>query len=249
MESCEFGSQLEMGISDLAYMLNSQLSGYQRSTRDDIASMESSLRLKIRSYCSDLAADVHRLRSESTHTTNALQAAIGDIERSIRSSVDRLQRQNNLIVTGVPHAKRESLMRYFHAWCDTLGYTKCDVPLATLKRLPRRAGRSGSSAIILSFALNSQRNEFFSRYLRTCTLSLRSIGFLSYKRIYVNEDLGPSERKLRMRALRMKRNGDLHSVSTRQGFVYIKLTSSHNGIAVTSNDMLDQLLKNKLSFP
>lgn len=236
-----------MEINDLADLLHSRISEYQRCTRGDIAHMESSLGLQIRSFYSDLTTDVHRLRNENSRTTDALKAAIDDIERSIRNSVERLNRQNNLVLTGVPYVRGECLMSYYYAWCDTLGYTRCCVPLTTIKRLSRRNARS--SVIRLSFALRSQRNDFFSRYLRTCTLSLKSIGFPSDKRIYVNEDLGPNDRKLRTRALKLRRNGNIHSVFTRKGVVYVRPTPTHCGIAVTSSDTLDRYSKNRSPFP
>lgn len=207
-------------------------------------SMATVLRLKMGSFISDITANISELRGESAKASKALEAAIENIANITRKSLDRLHRQHNLVVTGVPYLSEEKLGTYFHDWCRALGYShEGYTPVVSAQRISkRRISVNRSSAIILRFAIRSQRDDFFSRYLRTCNLSLRSIGFSSSERIFVNEDLGPEERKLRATAIGLKKRGIFRSVFSRNGIVLVRLVSTRRTLAVTSKASLEQFL-------
>lgn len=66
------------------------------------------------------------------------------------------------------------------------------------------------------------------------------IGFSVDKRIFVNENLGPSAREIRTKALKLRREGKLRSVFTKNGTVYIKKSLDDPEVAVTSINDFDQ---------
>lgn len=76
-----------------------------------------------------------------------------------QKSLDRLHRQHNLVVTGVPYLSEEKLGTYFHDWCRALGYShEGYTPVVSAQRISkRRISVNRSSAIILRFAIRSQR--------------------------------------------------------------------------------------------
>lgn len=80
-------------------------------------------------------------------------------------------------------------------------------------------------------------------------LSLNNVGISTGNRVYVNEDLGPRERKLRTKAIQLKRNGELHTVFSRNGLVFVKLTSTHRATAVTCEEELIEVVSQNSNHP
>lgn len=157
----------DMNISELANLLQSKLPDIQQRTQEDVMSMATVLRLKMGSFISDITANISELRGERAKASKALEAAIENIANITRKSLDRLHRQHNLVVTGVPYLSEEKLGTYFHDWCRALGYShEGYTPVVSAQRISkRRISVNRSSAIILRFAIRSQRDDFFSRYL------------------------------------------------------------------------------------
>lgn len=234
----------DMKITELADLLQSKLAEFQRGAREDVLSMEDVLQVKLGSFYSDVNSEINKIREESARISNTLKTSIDSIAHFVDSALQRLNRLNNLVITGVPYVRGENLMAYFNDWCRALGYPhQRNFPVVAVQRMPKRnTAASRSPVIILRFAMGAQRNEFFCRYLRTCSLSLRSIGFSSNKRIYVNEDLGPKERMLRSKALRLKKRGILCKVFSRNGIVFVQSSSTNQTIAVTSTTILEQMM-------
>lgn len=149
----------DMNISELANLLQSKLTDIQQRTQEDVMSMATVLRLKMGSFISDITANISELRGESAKASKALEAAIENIANITRKSLDRLHRQHNLVVTGVPYLSEEKLGTYFHDWCRALGYShEGYTPVVSAQRISkRRISVNRSSAIILRFAIRSQR--------------------------------------------------------------------------------------------
>lgn len=234
----------DMAISELAALLQSRLGDIQQRAQVDVESIEAAVKLQMGSFCSNVSADIKKMRVENVQAANTLRAVIDNYSEFVRRTMEGFSRQNNLIITGVPYSREENLVTYYYAWCRALGYSYDDhIPVAVAQRLSRRTTTvNRPSVIILQFAIRSQRDEFFSRYLRACDLSLTSIGFSSSRRIFINEDLGPEERKLRSMAVKLKKHGIFHSVFSRNGIVFVKLSSTQQPMAVTSEASLGKFL-------
>lgn len=97
--------------------------------------------------------------------------------------------------------------------------------------------------ILIQFAITVQRNEFYSRYLNSRSLSLSGIGFSVDKRIYINENLGPIVRNLRSKALQLKKAGKLRAVFTRSGVLFVRRIGEDKEIAVSAENDLCLLAK------
>ncbi|KAL9695245.1 hypothetical protein quinque_014530 [Culex quinquefasciatus] len=66
------------------------------------------------------------------------------------------------------------------------------------------------------------RNAFYASYLNHRDLNLSHIGFQNTNRIYVNENLTKEDREIRAAALRLKKEGKVQKVYSRNGIVYAK---------------------------
>lgn len=244
------GADGEMTVADLANLMQSQLATYQKTVKDDFKKLGeslSSMTSEMSKLRADIALDIERLREENSRTFATLSGSIVKAKEETSMALDRSARVNDLVVSGIPFVTGENLLSYFHTWCRAFGYAESNFPLVDIRRLSKGTTIAGNVYMILiQFALTVQRNDFYSRYLRSRTLSLSGIGFTVDKRIYINENLGPNMRDLRTKALKLKKDGKLRGVVTRNGLLYVRRVGDEKDTAVTSERDL-YLLSSTLS--
>lgn len=240
-------STKEMSVAELANLMTSQLSSYQRSAKDDnkkLGDKLDKLTTQMDSMKSDLSADIQKLREDCNKSLCELATTVEKNKANTTQALDFVTRMDDLIVSGVPFSDGENLVEYFYAWCRALGYKDNNYPLVDIRRLSSKKLENGNGAVILvQFAFTVHRNEFFARYMRTRTLSLTTIGFSVDKRIFVNENLGPTAREIRSKALKMKKEGKLRSVVSRNGVVCVKRNSDDRDVPVSSINDLELLIR------
>lgn len=225
----------DMTVADLAKLVKSQFASFQRSTKDDIQKMGDKLSSQITQLRSELTSDIDKLREETNKTVSELVSSVEGTKTDVSHMVDRSTKRNDLIISGVPYTQGENLCSYVQAWCRSLGYPENNIPLVDVRRLSKPGVTLGAAPIILlQFAFNTQRNEFYSRYLRSHNLSLSQIGFSVNKRVYINENLTPIAREIRSKALQLKKNDKLQAVYSRDGIVFVKPMNGGAGKAISS---------------
>lgn len=203
--------------------------------------MRESLVSEMSKMRADIAAEINNLREENAKTFAGLSASIENVRSSTSQTVDRMARSNDLIASGIPFVVGEDLSAYFRTWCLKLGYDEKQLPSVDIRRLSRGPLTAGSVYMVfIQFAFSIQRNEFFSRYIRSRSLCLSDVGFAVKKRVFINENLSPMARELRTKALKLKKDGRIHTVTTKNGIVFIKRDSNGGQeIAVSSESELD----------
>lgn len=148
---------------------------------------------------------------------------------------------NDLLLSGVPYKPNEDLSIYINKVSTALGYVEHVMPLIHTKRLARLPIEAGASPpIVLQFAFKNVRDDFYQRYLSSRSLSLNHLGFNVNKRIYVNENLTILARQVKAHAIKLKKSGKLHSVFTKDGFVFIKRKPEDQAQLVLSVDSLEK---------
>lgn len=213
----------DLSNNDLAGLIKSQ----GRTTQEQINKLGFELREEINKGLDSIREDLAEVNDKLLQVKEDVADNKEAIARSLLS--------NDLIISGVPYMLNENLSTYFQSWCKVLGYTDSSTPLVDLRRLSKSQPREGSNCFILvQFAISNQRNDFFAKYLRSTSLTLAQIGLQSDKRIYVNENLIPSARKVKSKAVEMKKEGKLASVFCRGGIVHIKLPGSDQDRIVKS---------------
>lgn len=233
----------DMSVNELANLMKSQFSTFQRTTRDDIKVLGEKLSSEMDKLREELTIDIEQLRNESKRTCDELTSTIRNIKTKTTQALEITTRTNDLIISGVPFVQGEDLPSYFKSWCHSLGYSENCLPMVDIRRLKgRNAEASRSPVIMIQFAIAMQRNDFYSHYLRTRSLKLSDIGFSVNKRIYVNENLGPVARQLRSRALQLKKDGKLQSVYTRRGTIYVRRIGMAEGEVIETPDDLEKML-------
>lgn len=242
-------SAKEMSVAELATLMTSQLSTYQRSTKDEIKRLGDKLEkltTQMEGMKSEISADIQKLREEFNGSLSELAGTVEKNKVNTTQAMESVARKDDLIVSGVPYIEGENLNAYFYAWCRALGYKDENFPLVDVRRLSsRRLENSSGAVILIQFAFSAHRNDFYSRYMRTRTLSLSTIGFSVDKRIFVNENLGPVARNIRSIAVKLKKEGKLRSVISRNGVVCVKCNSDDREVPVSSIEDLELLIGRK----
>lgn len=211
----------DISNNELARMITNQ----NKSLQDRMGRLENDLHNQlskgldeIKAELSDVNARLHKVESELENNSE---------------SIARTLLTDDLIISGVPYTVGEDLLHYFRCWCLSMGYSENIIPMVDIRRLTRTPLSAGSSCLILvQFAISNQRNDFFSKYLAVRSLNLAQIGFQVNKRVYVNENLTPSARIIKSKAVELKRQGKLAHVYSRQGLIYVRELNSEENIVI-----------------
>ncbi|XP_062542341.1 uncharacterized protein LOC134210306 [Armigeres subalbatus] len=232
----------DMTIAQLATSISEQLV----STKKEITKQ---LNDEVSSLKSDIKTELQQMRTALEKSVTELSRSVDENKHSIRRTAEALsrsQQRNDLVISSVPFVQGENLMNYFEKWWQTVGFNNAIMPNVDIRRLHKSSMAVGKCYMILvQFAITNQRNDFYFKYLQTRSLSLDQIGFSTNERIFVNENLTVPVRAIKSKALLAKRNGKLHSVTTREGIVYIKKHPQDESRRVdTEDELLDMLQEN-----
>lgn len=189
-----------------------------------------------------LEAKFESLQKEIEGKVGSIKEAVVVVQADLSQTsekVDRLEKLNELILSGIPFLENENLAEMFQAVAAYLGYGPQHLPLVDLKRLAKPPIVIGTSPpIMCQFALRNSRDEFLRRYLTSRNLTLRNVGFEVDSRIFINENLTPMAREIRAAALKLRKAGRLQQVYTRDGVVFVRRQGSSKPEAIESKDQL-----------
>lgn len=184
-------------------------------------------------------------RTECASRTDELSGAIDTVryDLSLASEcIERTEKSHDLIFSGIPYLQSENLKEIFQKIANSLSYGNSEIPLVSLKRLARLPIAPGSNPpIACQFALLNERDAFYRKYLSLRTLNLSNIGFDNGNRIFVNENLTQRARAIRAEALKLKKDGRIQQVSTRNGVVFVKTRRSTTNVECLSVEQLHNI--------
>lgn len=190
-----------------------------------------------------LRNDVHQFKVECTSNINELSTSITKMRTYVHQNSERIraaEKSNDLILAGVPYVSNEDVSILIRKVSIALGYTEQDLPLLYSQRLAKVPIANGATPpIVLQFAFKLARDNFYRRYLSVRNLSLIHIGFNVDKRIYINENMTDEARRIKGKAISLRRSGKLHAVFTKDGCVFIKPTPDDEAVMVRSLDELE----------
>lgn len=189
-----------------------------------------------------LRRNIQQLQEECRAEIVTLSNNMKKIENEMCSIAERtaaMERNNDLLLFGIPFHPSECLSGFLQSVCSELGYGSKDTPLVFTKRLARAPIKTGTTPpILLQFAFKHDRCDFFRRYLSSRRLSLHHLGFSSQSRIYLSENLTRQARVIKRAALKLKRDSKLHSVFTKDGIVFTKITADAAAVPILSLEQL-----------
>lgn len=195
----------EMSISQLAHRISKELESVKKDITQQINDGMQTVK-------TELKADLKNIRTQLEQSITEINTSVCQNKEAIRSATEALTRSLNasdLIVSGVPYMRNKNLMDIFTACCKSLGFI--NTPLVDARRLSKSLMVDGKKyLILLQFAIANQQSDFYNCYLKSRSLTLdHLIGFKSKDRIYVNENLTPSARNIKAKALASRTEGIL----------------------------------------
>lgn len=192
---------------------------------------------------STLRDDVQQFKAECTSNINKLSDSLTRVRANVHQTNERIsaaEKSNDLILAGVPYVPNEDVDTIVQRVSAALGYSEHTIPLTFSKRLAKLPIANGATPpIAIQFAFKLARDDFYRRYFTVRNLSLIHIGFNVDKRIYVNENLTDQARRIKGKAINLRRTGKLHAVFTKDGSVFIKPTPEDDAVLVRSIDELE----------
>lgn len=196
---------------------------------------------EMKSELATVSSDILALKGECAEKFRVTDAALHSVNKRVdhlQDAFGSMENRSELTIRGIPFTKGENLSAYFSAICKQLTVKESSTHIRRLKST-KRAESEG--LIVVEFSLKNERDDFYGAYLRKRDLKLRHIGLDSDHRIYINENLTLSARKLKVLALDLKRAGKLASVFTKHGVVHVKRTSDDPPIAIHDEEDLTRL--------
>lgn len=209
---------------------------------DETNSRIDSCKSDLQSEFATLREDVQTFKDRCTVEINNLSDALVKTQNNVNLNHERHLKSSksyDLLLSGVPYQQHEDLLGFVKRASAALGYDERELPLIYSKRLARPPIVAGSTPpILLQFAFRAARDDFYFRYLSSHNLSLIHLGFNVNKRVYLNENLTEQARAIKSAALKLKKSGKIHSVYTKDGFIYVKAAEGGEARAVNSLEQL-----------
>ena len=207
------------------------------TVRDELSDING----KIDAVKTELQGDIKSFKDECAAKFQHHDTALDSLKlriNSVTQNIGTLENRNELVISGIPFQNDENLGTIFNSICKHLAILVPNTPIG--KRRMRTSNENDKNGlIVLEFALKTTRDEFYRAYLRKRDLKLRHIGLDSDRRAYINESLTLQSRKVKMAALRLKKDGKLVSVYTKLGVVVVKHTVNGPPIEIRSEEELN----------
>lgn len=200
----------------------------------------------------DWRADLDSLSNnlyDSVHKVEDVQSTHDKRIAQLEDTIARMQRNAELVITGIPVVLNESCGDIFTRIASVINchVTTQQVRVFRLNKtgpnpLKRRLRNSDNHVpvIIVKFGSASDKGVVFGKYLAHKNLSLTDIGFKVPRRIYIKENLTPSNYKIFQACDNAKRNGLINNYYTRDGICFITLQPNGKTISIHSLDFFHE---------
>ncbi|KAL9693888.1 hypothetical protein quinque_013173 [Culex quinquefasciatus] len=143
-----------------------------------------------------LETQLSQLKTECTARIDDLSEAVVEVRADLNLAsnwIGRVEKYQDLIITGVPYSPTENLKTVFRDISAKLAYDPLDVPMVDLKRLAKPPIAAGSAPPILcQFAIRNERMP------------------------------STANREIRTAAIKLKKEGRIQQVFSRDGVVHVK---------------------------
>lgn len=218
-----------MALTGMAEVITTMLDKFAREVTELVNTAISTIRNELSSIQKLYEMKLAEL---SVMVSNANNLALTNTEK-----LECYARQNDLVVFGIPYRFNEDLEGFFRKWCSVLGLPHKRFSAARIRRLTSAPTVGTKHPILIEFMSHTERKQFFMRYLRYNTLTLRQLGFKESNRVFITESLSPMARKLRLEAESLRKAGQLQSVSIVKGIVTVSTSHQRKMKIYTMNDL------------
>lgn len=145
-------------------------------------------------------------------------------------------RKCNVVVNGIPYSKNENVNTIYTTITSNLGYK--EPPFAQCFRM---TGTEPTRPILIRLDSDMQKEHFMSAYYKVAKALLldKFEGFAGQKtRVYLGEDLTPTQYSIFKQALIHKKATHIHQMKVQRGLVFIKIKPDSRFISFSSTEEL-----------
>lgn len=210
------------------------------------------LKTLILSVKTSIDTNIQELDLKVTGLTTKVDKRLCDVESACKQAVDtankaedsvgRLFRACDIRIIGVPFTDQENLRDIFIKIAVAIGYdTSHQLAVPTLFRIKQRVqlttgGTRVHPTIIAKFGAAIYKNQFFSCYLKKPSIETKDIGWAAdgSTRVYINENLTPSNKNILNKAIEKKKEGKFFQVYTSNGLVFARKKKDDQSILLSS---------------
>lgn len=174
----------------------------------------------------------------------------------LEDSIARSQRNTELVISGIPVVVGESCVDIVLKIAVIIE-SVVNKESITAFRLNKTGGNSTGKRkrkgpnlsdnlpplILVKFPSPGVKSDYLKKYLIHSNLCLTDIGFSSSNRIFVKENLTPSNHKIFQRCGLAKRDKIISKYHTKNGICYLAINDNDKPIAIHSLEQLDEILQ------
>lgn len=219
--------------------------GIVETLKTEIASVRNECKSEVELLASDLNCNLDKVTSEQVSQSTRIAR--------LEDTIARLQRNSELVISGIPVVTGESCSDIVHKIAVAIGWPDALEKISAFRLHKTGKSRTGKNhvngtvniippLIMVKFGSALDKSNFFSKYLTSKSLCLMDVGFQSDSRIYIKENLTPSNYRIFQACAAAKRNNSVSKLHTRDGICYFARPSNNSLIAIHTIDDLNDLL-------
>lgn len=235
--------QLKTFISEQNKELQDTINEKLQKTIEDnnkanIQSLETILDKKLDSFAGYVDSKIACVRNDCMTAVQALSnnvnGKISKFSDGVEDRIDYLERQAKLcdiVIKNVPYRHDENMKNYVFDLCGAIGYNNTNA-IKTAFRLSRNSTKS--NPILMKFYDTADKRDFMHAYFQCRNLNLTNLGFQTKLRIVISDALTQKNNEIFKKAMQLKFDKKLWSVSTKNGLVHYRLDQKSRPMQITS---------------
>lgn len=232
----EIKSQLDAHTAAVQNEIKMQLDTHASSVQGEIKSLGDQLKSEISCQIDDVNNKIDSLQQNVSGQLISVQKNVDSCVERMNTGEDdvrRFAKLNELKIKGIPYKPDENLKLLFQSISQIVGYNIDDpnrVP--ELFRIQKKNAAVTEPIplpiIIVKFVAKHIRDDFYSLYLarvKKNPLKTEELQLAQGGRVIISENLTATNQQLFTQAMKMKYEKKLAKVYTKDGLVYVKITS------------------------
>ena len=197
---------------------------------------------KLKKINAEQKAEITALKSESSDLKNTSLKEIEKID-----NLEQYGRRQNLEIAGIPVQDGEDTNAVVMEVAKLLDVDILPSHISTSHRLPKKIGQNGNvirtPPIIVRFTNRDIRNKLYANRKQTRTLDLKKFSVNDTKKIFINENLTQSRKRLFWKTKQRAKNENWKYYWTHNGSILAKKDDDTDAIPIKSDLDLDLIKK------
>lgn len=257
-------SQLKAEIKLMHNLLSERLSAIENDFKVKIKSVEKELNDRLSSINHSVFSCKSRIDNIEDHfcRVDVLENELSMVKTQmldndntqLKLQIDAIARKytaGDLVLHGIPFSLNENLTEIFEKFCTTINLTPVQ-PNHILRTKPVKNSTNGAIIVKLPHAqIKTNILKRAAEYYKTNSkpVTLCDLGFDSNKFVRAYESLTKHNHVLFRRANELRQQKCLHSVFTRNGRVFVKVTPEKKPVCIVDKLSLESLCSSVPSYP